>query len=155
MATSSNKIFNPAFLIGLVVFMFTRSISFGQSPAALKVYVSTWDKNRAVGRLESITDTSISVKTKKGQVHTFSASNTKSLRIWKPGFEIPSAIAGAVVGGLVISQIGEQRMLEKYIVGVPVGLIGGLLIGNLVASKVNARSIHIQDFKNVRAKLKM
>ena len=79
--------------------VFSLLITFPQSlsakPPSLKVYISTWDKSRVHGRLESLTDSTISVKARKGQVYTFAAAETKNLKIWKPGIVAPAALGGA------------------------------------------------------------
>jgi len=152
MKSSYSYIFNLNSLVALLFLVFVSQKGFSQNHP-LKVSISTWQKSRASGRLESITDSTIIVRAKNGAISTFSASDTRNLKIRKPGIALPFGIAGAAGAGVIVNQLNNDVFIPQFIAAAPLGFISGLVVGNLLATKVSLKRVHLQDFKKVRAKL--
>lgn len=142
----------------LLLWLFDASASL---PPKYKVHIVTWNRDRITGRLESITDSTISIKINKGAVFTFSAVQTKNLKIWKPGINFPVTVAGAVLVPFLIRQsfsssedVWGLAGVISIVLGVPLGSVAGLAIGDVISTKYNQRRMHISDFKHLKEKLR-
>ncbi|HEY0056415.1 MAG TPA: hypothetical protein VGB63_13760 [Pedobacter sp.] len=123
-----------------------------------KIHLVSWDKSRVTGRLAAISDTTISAKimngNHEGKIFTFSASQTKNLKIWKSGYSLPFALGAGSAIALAAGNSDEGMSKSLGIVlGVPAGVIIGLIYSDLLFTKVNKRQLHLTSFKQIRHKL--
>lgn len=124
-----------------------------------KVHIVTWDRDRITGKVESISDSTISIRINSGKIFTFSAVQTKNLKIWKPGINMPATITGAVMGIVVMRHLAskddEWGLADALaiVIGLPLGSIAGLATGDLISTKFNKRRMHETDFTFLKNKL--
>lgn len=136
-----------------ILLLFFVGEALASPPKKYKVHIVTWDKSRVTGRLESINDSSISIKTNNGKIYTFSPMQTKHLKIWRPGINLPFAAAGCIGLTLIFRSLaadkdGLSKLIANYY-GITLGTLGGLIAGDLISTKYNKRSLHFTDYKLV------
>jgi hypothetical protein len=145
--------------LSIILFLWLSGAS-ASLPPKYKVHIVTWNRDRITGRVESVTDSTISIKINKGKVFTFSAAQTRNLKIWKPGINLPIMVVGAVVGPFIIRQMFSSGNDEwglagviSVILGVPIGSAAGLAVGDAVSTKYNQRRMHISNFEDIKEPL--
>jgi hypothetical protein len=141
----------------IILFLIVVQSASATSPPKLRAQIVTWDKSRVTGLLDAITDSTISVRIYNGEIHTFSAKQTKNLKIWKPWIKLPAAIAGATALTVILVDKSSNRTclpdLGGFFVGIVGGSIAGYIAGDLICTKFSKRRMHISDFKIVSSKL--
>lgn len=142
----------------VITFSLLSQYAFSQNLNRYKMHIVTWDNSRLTGRLESINDTAVSIKIRtgkhKGEVFSFSAVQTKNLKIWRPGYILPITIlTSAGLTTLASSAANEgSGQIIAVVLGVPLGACLGLFTGDLVSTRINKRRMHKTDFKEIRSR---
>ncbi|MDB5119361.1 MAG: hypothetical protein JWN56_579 [Sphingobacteriales bacterium] len=125
-------------------------------PKNYKVHIVTWDNSRVTGRLEGITDSSISIRIHNGKLFTFSAEQTKNLKIWKSGIKLPFTIATVVASVFLVKALVKNDALDPvarlYII--PLSTAPGLVVGDLLSTRFNERRMRVIDFSALQTTLK-
>ena len=145
------------YIISVILFLIVVQTATATSPPKLRAQIVTWDKSRVTGMLNAITDSTISIRIYNGEIQTFSAKQTKNLKIWKPWIKLPAAIVGAAALTAILVDKSSDRTcipdIGGFFVGIVGGSIAGYIAGDLLCTKFSKRRIHISDFKNVSSKL--
>jgi len=140
-----------------VLFLLGFQIAAANPPKKMKVHIVTWNNDRFTGRLDSISSNSISIESKRGKIMTFTADETKNLKIWRAGIILPVTLAASVAIPVLLSSGDSPRSCTDamvVILGIPAGAVAGLLSGDLIATKFNRKRMHLSEFNFVIRKIK-
>lgn len=142
--------------LSIILFLIVVQNASATSPTKYRVHIVTWDGSNVTGKLNAINDSTLTIKDYNGKIYTFSARQTKNLKIWRPWIKLPAAVAGATALAVLLTDNSSNRTClpdVKGLAGIPLGFISGLIAGDLIAAKFNKRKMHISDFNKVSGKL--
>lgn len=125
-----------------------------QKSKKYKIKVVEFSGKSHRGLFYAAEDKQLIIITKNGDTSKLQAENISKLYIHKPGIVAPIAIAGAAI--FVIAAVENPSALigaVLIIVGVPVGVSLGLVIGELFANKRYYKKLQARDFPLIKADL--
>ncbi|MGM9477558.1 hypothetical protein ACS5PU_14075 [Pedobacter sp. GSP4] len=127
---------------------------FAQQRAKYKIKVVEKDGKVTRGLFYAASDDGLMVIKNRRDTVKLSADHITALYIHRRGIVAPLAIAG----GLAFFVIGVQsdKLVESVVLivaGVPAGVAGGLLIGELLSNKKYYKQLEAKDFPLIKSNL--
>ena len=139
-----------------LIFISSVHCVFSQDHHPYNARLVSWNNDIVTGRIELISDSSITIRTTRGKVFNFKPQETRRLKIWKRGINLPVALLGAIAGGVALSSgrtTNDPFFGLSITIGAVLGFIPGLITGDLISTRVNQRRMHIDSFNKIRGKI--
>lgn len=143
------------FIFTFLVFFALSYTGFAQQhKAKYNVRVVDQSGNATRGIFYAVSDNGLTVIRNRKDTVKISADSISAISIHRRGIVAPLAIAGGLTFFILAAK--SDKLVESVVLiaaGVPVGVSGGLLIGNLLSNKKRYKNLQPKDFPLIKPNL--
>ncbi|RBQ08779.1 hypothetical protein [Pedobacter miscanthi] len=142
------------FIFTFLVFLALSYTGFAQHKAKYNVRVVDRSGNATRGIFYAVSDEGLTVIRNRKDTVKINADNISAISIHRRGIVAPLAIAGGLTFFILAAK--SDKLVESVVLiaaGVPVGVSGGLLIGNLLSNKKRYKNLQPKDFPLIKPNL--
>lgn len=143
------------FIFTFLVFLALSYTGFAQHKAKYNVRVVDRSGNATRGIFYAVSDEGLTVIRNRKDTVKINAENISAISIHRRGIVAPLAIAGGLTFFILAAK--SDKLVESVVLiaaGVPVGVSGGLLIGNLLSNKKRYKNLQPKDFPLIKPNLR-
>lgn len=142
------------FIFTFLVFFALSYTGFAQHKAKYNVRVVDRSGNATRGIFYAVSDDGMTIIRNRKDTVKISADSISAISIHRRGIVAPLAIAGGLT--FFVLAVKSDKLVESVVLiaaGVPVGVSGGLLIGNLLSNKKRYKNLQPKDFQLIKPNL--
>lgn len=142
------------FIFTFLVFLALSYTGFAQHKAKYNVRVVDRSGNATRGIFYAVSDEGLTVIRNRKDTVKINADNISAISIHRRGIVAPLAIAGGLTFFILAAK--SDKLVESVVLiaaGVPAGVSGGLLIGNLLSNKKRYKNLQPKDFPLIKPNL--